>query len=588
MSVNAELSDLFARFAALMDLKGESAFKSIAFSKVSRLLKDATFDIAEAARSGQLAKIEGIGPSSRKIIEEVLATGKSTDFEQVAADIPPGLVRMLDIPGLGPKTVRLFWQERNITSVEQLEKAIADGTLAGLKGVGEKKIQAIAEGIALMKASVGRVGIAEAEAVALSLLERLRGLPQVQKAEIAGSLRRRKETIGDVDLVCCLKPGHDDGEAVTRAFAAFPGVQRVLGQGGTKASVLTESGLQVDCRVVPSDNFGAALMYFTGSKEHNVRIRGIAQQMGMTLSEWGLYDAKAHEKADKQTGKPPRLAPVAAATETDIYRALGLPLIPPELREDRGEVDRPLPTLITESDLRGDLHTHTTASDGQHSIEQMALAAKALGYAFLAITDHSKSQVIANGLSAERLLQHIADIRAAQAKVKGIRLLAGSEVDILADGSLDYPDDILRQLDWVVASPHVALRQDPDKATARLIRAIENPYVHLIGHPTGRLIGSREGLHLVFPRIIAAAKATGTALEINAGYPRLDLSEVPARMAAEAGVMLSINTDAHSIDGFTERRWGIGVARRAWITPQQVINCFTLPQLEKWMKRKRG
>ena len=587
MSVNSDLSDLFARFASLMDLKGESAFKSIAFSKVSRLLKDATFDVAEIARSGKLKTVEGIGPSSQKIIEEFLATGMSSDLDQVAAGIPEGLIKMLQIPGLGPKTVRLFWQERAITSVEQLEVAIASGALAGLKGVGEKKIVAISQGIALLKSSAGRLGIAEAHAIALPLLEQLRALAQVKQAEIAGSLRRRKETIGDVDLVCCLRPGNHTGESVTAAFAAFTGVQRVLGQGATKASVLTEFGLQVDCRVVPEENFGAALLYFTGSKEHNVKVRSLALDNGLTLNEWGLYKTADHDQAEKHTGHPPKLKPLASRTEADIYAALSLPLIPPELREDRGETTNPLPTLISESDLRGDLHCHTTASDGQATIEQMARAAIDLGYEYLAITDHSKSQTIANGLSAERLLAHIAAIHAVGKKLKGITLLAGCEVDILADGSLDFPDEILEQLDWVVAAPHVALRQDPDKANPRILRAIANPYVHVIGHPTGRLINAREGLPLDFPTIIAAAKQHDVALEINSGYPRLDLSETPARMAAQAGALLSLNTDAHSTPGLSERQWGLGIARRAWISPPSIINTWPLKKLRAWIQSKR-
>lgn len=587
MSKNTELSELFAKFAALMDLKGESAFKSIAFSKISRLLKDATFDVAARHADGTLKDVEGIGPSSLRIIDEYLRTGKSTDFDEVAAGIPPGLVPMLEVTGLGPKTVRLFWQEKNITSLEALEKAIKDGSLEGLKGVGKKKLEAIQQGIDLKRTSAGRLGIAEAEAAALPLLEQLRGLKQVKRADIAGSLRRRKETIGDVDLVCSLKDGAE-GENVTAAFVKFAGVQRILGQGTTKASVLTESGLQVDCRVVPDVNYGAALMYFTGSKEHNVRLRGLALDKGLTLNEWGLYKEKDHDKAEKETGHAPKLKPVASKTEEDIYEALGLPWYPPELREDRGEITlKKIPDLISADDLRGDLHSHTTASDGMNSIEEMALAAKALGYEYLAITDHSKSQVIANGLDAKRLLAHVDAIHKIGSKLKGITLLAGCEVDILADGTLDFDDDVLKHLDWVVASPHVALRQDTDKATARILKAIDNKYVNAIGHPTGRLINNREGLPLDFSKVIAAAKASGTALEINSGYPRLDLSETPARQAHEAGVILTINTDAHSTDGLSERTWGIGVARRAWTPPKSVLNTWTLAKLKAFIAAKR-
>lgn len=587
MSLNSDLSDLFARFAQLMELKGESTFKAIAFSKISRLLKDAAFDIKELHAAGTLKNVEGIGASSLKIIDEYIRTGKSTDFDEVAAGVPQGLLKVLQVPGLGPKTARLFWQERNITSLEALEKAIADGSLGGLKGVGEKKLQQIQQGIELLKTSAGRLGIAEAEAAALPLLEQLQGLPQIKRADIAGSLRRRKETVGDVDFVCCTKkPGQ--GAAITEAFVKFAGVARILGQGETKASVLTDSGLQVDCRVVPEENYGAALLYFTGSKDHNVKVRGLALDKGLTLNEWGLYTLKDFEKAKKETGHPPELKPLASKTEEDIYAALGLPYFPPEVREDRGEMDlKATPRLITEADLKGDLHTHTQASDGQNTIEEMAEAAKALGYEFLAITDHSKSQVIANGLDAKRLLKHIAAIRKAQEKIKGITLLAGSEVDILPDGSLDYEDAVLAELDVVVASPHISLRQDAEKATARISRAIEHKYVNIIGHPTGRLINSREGLPLDFTKIVKLAAAAGTALEINAGYPRLDLSETPARQAIAAGVKLSINTDAHSTGGFTERTWGIGVARRAWGTPGDVINCLPLAKLKAFLAGKR-
>jgi DNA polymerase (family X) len=350
--------------------------------------------------------------------------------------------------------------------------------------------------------------------------------------------------------------------------------------------------LQVDLRVVPAENFGAALLYFTGSKDHNVRIRGLAQDMGMTLNEWGLYDLDAYEKADRKTGAAPKLKPIASRTETEVYKKLGMAFVEPEMREDRGEVDlalkNKLPKLIERSDYRGDLHAHTTASDGTATIEQMAQAAIALGYEYLAITDHSKSQVIANGLSVERLLAHAKEIRRVSDRLGGkIKLLAGVEVDILVDGRLDYEDAVLKELDFVVASPHVSLKQDASKATDRIVRAIENRYVNVIGHPTGRLINSRAGLPLDFARVYKAAADTGTALEINSGYPRLDLNDVHARGAIEAGVMLSINTDTHS-PSFEEVTWGLGVARRAWATKEHVINCLELAQLLLFVQGKRG
>lgn len=591
MSLNRQLAELFGTFAAIMEIKGESPFKAIAFSKVGRILDDSTIDIKKACEEGKIGQIEGIGKSSCAIIEEFIRTGRSSDFDSAAASVPPGLLPLLQIPGLGPKTIRLLWQERNVTNLEELVKAIDGGALAGLKGIGGKKIEAIKQGIALRAQAAKRLGIVDALPIAESLVERLRALPGVEQAEVAGSLRRRRETIGDVDLICAVKHAQA-APAVSAAFVTFPEVERILGQGPTKASVLTAGGLQVDLRIVPTANFGAALLYFTGSKDHNVKLRGRAQDAEMTLNEWGLYQLAEYDKASKKVAEAPAVKPVASRTEVDVYRALKLAYIEPELRENRGEIEAAatgkLPKLIGLGDIRGDLHCHTTASDGVASIEQMAEAALELGYTFLAITDHSKSQVIANGLTAERLMRHAAAIRKAGEKLKPIRLLAGCEVDILADGRLDFEDAVLAELDFVVASPHIALKQETDKATDRLLRAIENRYVNVIGHPTGRLIDRRLGLPLQFERIFAAAAQSGTALEINAGYPRLDLSDIHARAALESGAMLSINTDAHSPGEFGAMQFGIDVARRAWANAAQVINCLAFDELMEFFRRKRN
>ncbi|HEY7089644.1 MAG TPA: PHP domain-containing protein, partial [Tepidisphaeraceae bacterium] len=495
MSLNHELADLFRTFAAMLEIKGEPVFKAIAFSKVSRILNDMTFDIREACEKGTLDEIEGIGASSQRIIEEYCKTGHSSDYEHVYASIPPGLIPMLQIPGLGPKTIALFWKQRGITSIDELVKALDSGALNGLKGIGEKKLESIKQGIEMRSQAAQRMGIGEALPVARLLLEGMKKLKQIKQASIAGSLRRCRETIGDVDIVCSVKDG-SKGAEVTAAFVKFPQVQKVLGEGPTKASIVTAAGLQVDVRVVPDENFGAALLYFTGSKDHNVRIRGLAQDKGMTLNEWGLYKLDEYDKAKKKTGEAPAIKPVASKSEAEIYKKLGMTYIEPEMREDRNEVglaiENKLPKLVARSDYRGDLHCHTTASDGTATIEQMAEAAIQRGYEYLAITDHSKSQVIANGLPVERLLAHAKEIRKVSDRFKGkIKLLAGSEVDILVDGRLDYEDSVLAELDFVVASPHVSLKQDEAKATDRIIRAIENRYVNVIGHPTGRLINSR-------------------------------------------------------------------------------------------------
>ena len=590
MSLNAQLADLFATFAAIMEIKGESPFKAIAFSKVSRILKDMTLDVRQASEEGKLAAIEGIGKSSQAIIEEFIRTGRSTDFDEVAASVPAGLLPLLEIPGLGPKTIALLWKERNVTNLEELVKAIDSGALAGLKGIGAKKVESIKQGIALRSQAGERMGIVEAMPVAQGLLDRLLQLPGVERAQIAGSLRRRRETIGDVDLICGVAAAAA-GQKISSAFVKFPEVERVLGEGPTKASVLTTGGLQVDLRIVPVDNFGAALLYFTGSKDHNVKLRGRAHDRDLTLNEWGLYKISEYDKAAKKTAQAPAAKPVASRSEADVYKALGLSYVEPELRENRGEVEAAangtLPKLIQLSDIRGDLHSHTTASDGAATIEQMAEAALARGYEYLAITDHSKSQVIANGLTAERLLKHAAAIRKVGDRLKGITLLAGCEVDILADGRLDFEDAVLAELDIVVASPHIALKQESDKATDRILRAIENRYVTVIGHPTGRLINRRAGLPLQFDRVFAAAAQTGTALEINAGYTRLDLNDIHARAALAAGVWLAIDTDAHSTEGLAEIGWGIDVARRAGATADRVLNCLPKSQLLQRIRQKR-
>jgi DNA polymerase (family X) len=609
MSLNQELARLFHSMSQIMEIKGENVFKVLAFQKVGRVLDAITTDVREACEQGTLREIEGIGESSCKIIEEYAKTGRSSDYESLAASLPAGLLPLLDIPGLGPKTINLFWKAKGITNLEELVKALDDGSLKGLKGIGDKKLETIKQGIAMRSSAAGRLGIVEALPIAEALVGRLRALKQVKQAEVAGSLRRRRETIGDVDLLCCLKDNAGgNGTAVADAFVAFPEVEKVLGQGSTKASVRTAGGLQVDLRIVPADNFGAALLYFTGSKEHNVKLRGLALDKGLTLNEWGLYKLSEYEpvsmshggkergkaaagKADKKTGEAPATKAVASRTEEDVYAKLGLQYIEPELREDRGEIDaaanRKLPRLIELKDIRGDLHSHTVASDGVATIEQMAEAAKDRGYEYLAITDHSKSQVIANGLTRDRLLRHVRDIRKAAERFKWIKLLAGCEVDILVDGRLDFEPEVLAELDYVVASPHVSLSQDEKKATDRILRAIESRYVNVIGHPTGRLINRRQGLTLQLDRVVKAAAATGTALEINAGWPRLDLNEHNARAAIAAGVKLSIDTDAHSVDAFEEMAYGVNVARRAWATKKDVINCMGWDDLNAFIARKR-
>lgn len=592
MPLNEELANLFRTAAAIHDIRGDPVFKSIAFSKVSRILESLPDDVRKLVENDTLKEIPGIGESSRKIIEDYVRTGASPDVEALRKTIPEGLVRLLEVPSLGPKTIALLWKERGITSLDELKAAIELGKLSGIKGLGAKRIDGIRQGIEQLARNTGRIGLVDVYPVARMFADATREIPGVLAVEPAGSLRRRRETIGDIDLLASVADDSPElAERVCQAFTKLPEVDRVLACGNTKASVLVSGTLQVDLRIVPETHYGAALLYFTGSKDHNVRLRSRALERGMTLNEWGLYRLDQWQAANRKPGEAPALEPVASRSEADVYRALGLQFIEPELREDRDEIalaeKGTLPTLITADDLRGDLHTHTTASDGANSIEQMAEAARELGYEYLAVTDHSKSQVIANGLQPDRLLRHVEQVRKVSGKLKGITLLAGAEVDILADGHLDYEDDVLKELDWVVASPHTALKQDEQKATDRLLRAIENRYVNVIGHPTGRLIGGRDGLSFDFQRLFQACVETGTAMEINSGWPRLDLDDVHARAAARAGVMLSINTDAHAIEHLHARWLGVSVARRAGVEARQVVNCFTLKQLRQWIAGKR-
>jgi DNA polymerase (family 10) len=596
MSLNADLSSIFQKMAAVLEIRGEPVFKAIAFSKVARLLDDNTLDLRHLVQTNALESVEGIGKSSRKIIEEYVRTGRSDDVDSLLASVPAGLIELLDVPGLGPKTIALLWRERGVEGKAQLQAAIEQGQLEGLKRIGPKKIEQIKQGLVLREQAGQRFGIGHAIPIAEAMLDAVCSMTGVERAVLAGSLRRMKETIGDVDILAQLAPGTDPS-SVTDAFSRLPEVAAVLGAGPTKSSVRTTAGLQVDLRIVPAAHFGAALQYFTGSKEHNVKLRGIAQSKGLTLNEWGLWkqaDWDAVKESVIQNASPdakPARDAVAGADEAGVYAALGLAFVEPELREDRGEIElaqsNSLPKLIERSDIRGELHCHSTASDGEASVEQMVDAARAIGHAYLVITDHSQSQAIARGLTVERLLKHIEHVRAVASKLKGFDLLIGSEVDILADGSLDYGDDVLRELDFVVASPHTALRQDATKATERLLRAIDNKYVNVIGHPTGRLINQRTGLDFEWTKVFEAAHASGTAMEINAAYPRLDLSDLTARAAIRAGVMLTIDTDAHNTASLDGLDLGLAVARRAGATRDNVLNTQPIETVRAWVKAKR-
>jgi DNA polymerase (family X) len=571
---NRDIADIFARIADLMEILGVDRFRVNSYRKVARILGELSEDLAQVAAEDRLEGLAGVGKSSAAKIRQFLADGKIDVLDELLAQVPEGLPDLLSVGGLGPKTIAKLWKQADVTSVDELQAAVTDdpGKLESVEGLGAKKVAQLAESLQFMAASAGRVLLSEAEAAAGPLLELVAACKGAKHVRTAGSLRRQRETIGDVDILC--EATKAIGAKIIETFTAAEGVQRVLAAGETKGSVLLDGGIQADLRVVGSAAYGAAMAYFTGSKAHNVRLRERAIKMGLKLNEYGLYKGARR---------------VAGKTEASIYEALKLAFVPPELREDRGEVEAAaedaLPKLIDPANIRGDLHMHTTASDGANSIEEMIRACRDRGYKYLAITDHSKSQVQARGLDEKRLAAHIAAIRKAAATFPDMLVLTGIEVDVFKDGTLDFEADVLAELDFVTASPHSALAQDRAGATKRLIRAIEHPHVRCIGHASGRLINMRPGMEIDIEKIAAAAAANDVAMEINSHPMRLDLRDTHVRAAIEAGAKLAINTDAHSCEQLDMMQYGVSTARRGWATAGDVVNTFTPARLMKWLER---
>ena len=582
MSVNAEICDLFMHTAQVMELLGANRFKAIAYERAARVLEELPDDVKLLADDkSKLTAIDGIGSGLADKIIEYCSTGRIAEIDALLAEVPHGVTAMLRLQGIGPKTVKQLWQDGGVESLDDLRKKIDDGSLKGLKGMGDKKLQNLRKAIDMVELAGKRIALGRAMPLAAWIIDQLTKDKKIKKIAYAGSLRRGRETIGDIDLL--VAADEKDAVAISDAFVRLSPVKEVLAKGATKTSVLTSDGVQIDLRVIEPASYGAALLYFTGSKEHNVRLRERAQKMGLRLNEYGLWAEDNGKAGQLKTGE----------TEEDIYKALGLDWIPPELREDRGEIalaeKHNLPELLRLSDIRAELHAHTTASDGKMSIAELAQAAIDRNFHTLAVTDHSKSQVIANGLSSRRLEQHISDVREVAKQFKGrINILAGSEVDILANGNLDYSDDLLAELDIVVASPHAALSQDPDTCTKRMLKAIENPYVTILGHPTGRLVLRREGLSPDMKALVQACRDRGIAMEINANHHRLDLRDTHARAALEAGVKLSVNCDTHTRADMDQLIYGILTARRAGATKDDIINCLPADALKKWIKAARA
>jgi DNA polymerase (family 10) len=569
---NKELADLFDKMADILEFKSENPFKISAYRKASRILGDLTQDIEEISGRGELKNIPGIGEGMAQKIEEYLKTGKVSKFEEVRKEVPDELIAIMGIPGMGPKTLALIHKERGVGNLSQLEKAVEDGSLIGLPGMGEKKVENIKRGIQLLKQSKGRMNLGMAFPAAKRIVETLRERTGSKKIELAGSLRRMKENIGDIDILATGK----DLKKVVHAFTHLPEVKELLASGETKASVIVEGGLQVDLRVVEEGSYGAALQYFTGSKAHNIHLRGIAKAKGIKINEYGVF------KGEKKIG---------GKEEKDVYKALGMVWIEPELREDRGEIEAAqnhnLPKLVEESELKGDLHVHSNWSDGSSSIEEVARAAQKKAYQYVAICDHSKSLKITHGLDESRLLKQMEEIDRLNEKMKGFQILKGTEVDILSDGKLDLSDKVLERLDIVIAAIHSGFKQDREKMTRRIIRAIENPPVNIIAHPSGRLLGARDPYEVDIDEVMEAAKKYGKALEINAYFERLDLDDIHCRKAKEMSIRVAIGTDTHHLDQMWMMSLGVAVARRGWLETQDVLNTLPLKEILKWCQRAR-
>ncbi len=568
---NQELARIFERMADILEFQGESRFRINAYRKAARELEDLTEDVVQLAAEGSLRQIPGIGDAIAKKILEYLETGSIKKYEELRSHVSDAMIEMLEIPGLGPRTLAALHKTAGVDSMRKLERVLKEGSYEGIAGIGEKKAQNILKGVALYKERGTRMLLGEALPVAERICGQLGGSAGVSQVSTAGSLRRMKETIGDIDILAA----GPDPSRVVEVFTNMPERREVLAAGDTKGGIIIDTGQQVDLRVVREGEFGAALQYFTGSKEHNVRLREHAKRKGLKVNEYGVFRGKSR---------------VCGATEEEVYAALEMDWMPAELREDRGEVEaalaHDLPVLVEERDLRGDLHVHTDWSDGAASVEDIARAAKARGYRYVAITDHSRSLRIAGGLSAEDLARQQQEIRRVNECLRGIRVLSGVEVEIRADGSLDFSDEVLAGLDIVLAAVHSGFQQEADVITARLVGAMENPHVDVIAHPTGRLLHTREPYSVDINRVMEKAAETGTALEINAAPDRMDLDDLHCRKAKEMGVMLVIGSDAHRLEMLWWARLGVSVARRGWLGRDDVLNTLSLRQLQAWLRNK--
>ncbi|MCM8783909.1 MAG: DNA polymerase/3'-5' exonuclease PolX [Candidatus Omnitrophica bacterium] len=572
---NFQIAQIFSKYADILEIKEDNPFKIRAYRKAAQSLESLTEDIDKLARDNRLQEIPGIGKDLAEKIKEFLNKGKISSFEELCKSIPEGVFRMLEIPGVGPKTAKMLYEKIGVKSIEELEKLAREHKLSGLPGLKDKTEENILKGIKLLKKGRERMLLGTALPLAELIISELKNLKEVKRITYAGSLRRMKETVRDIDILVT----STHSEKVMEYFVKLKQVKEVLAKGTTKSSILTYEGIQVDLRVVEPESFSSCLLYFTGSKQHNIHLRTLAQKMGLKVSEYGVFEEKTNKNLAKNK------------EEEEIYKILGLSYIPPELREDLGEIEaaqsRKLPQLLELEDIKGDLHLHSDWSDGMHSLEELAKEGIRRGYEYIAITDHSQSLGIARGLDEERLLRQIEEIKKINQKLRNFRLLCGTEVDIRKDGSLDLDKKVLEKLDVVVAALHTGFKQSKEELTKRVIKAFETGLVNILAHPSGRLLGEREAYELDYQTIFKVAKEKGVCLEINSYPQRLDLTDVNARAAKNNGIILAIGTDSHSLSQWDYMRLGVAVARRAWLEKKDVLNSLPLKELFKKLKSLR-
>ncbi|RMD45372.1 MAG: DNA polymerase/3'-5' exonuclease PolX [Aquificota bacterium] len=576
-NINKDLANIFKKMAAIYEFL-DDRFRAMAYQRAAHIIEDLPDDVRNYILTGKLYSIKGIGPSIASKIEEYVNTGKIQKYEELKKKVPEDFIELVDLPGFGPKTLKRIHDELGISTKEELIKALKDGRIEQLPGFGPKKVENMLKGLQMYELSKRRILLWEALEISRYLVDKLKkNLKEIKDIEVVGSVRRRKETIGDLDILVIAED--KDRTKIMDYFTSLPEISQILVKGPKKSSVVMKfegKERQVDLRIFRKDEWGAALQYFTGSKQHNVHLREIAKEKGLKINEYGVYKADTEEK-------------IAGETEESVYNAVGMDWIPPELREDRGEIEaalqHKLPELVELKDIKGDMHVHSTWSDGVNEIKDIAeFVKKRYGYEYIVITDHSKSQRVARGLDEERILKEIEEVKILNKMMGWDFIKIGTEVDILLDGSLDFPDEILSKLDWVVASVHSHFNRDN---TDRIIKAMENPYVNVIGHPTGRLIGLREAYPVDMDAVIKKAKETGTALEINAQPRRLDINDIWIRKAVEEGVKLVISTDSHNLGNFAFMEIGVAQARRGWATKKDILNTKSWKEIQKFVEDKR-